>query len=259
MRSENCRDQSLDTYIEKNVPCTFQYIPILDTLKMLVTENVHIVKKNVYDSRLINIGSYLEQNILYQNKKCFLSIQIYFDEFETVNPLGSKTGSNKMGAFYFTIKNINRYYNSHLNHIHLLALFFTVDLKKHNLDLNVILKPIIQDIKILESEGIFIEKLDDRVFGTITSLSHDNLGANSLNGMVESFQANYYCRICLTNKNDAQNIFTDSETIIKTFTLSEFHANNATEDKNCFGIRRSMIFNELKYFKLFDRHNARYS
>ena len=31
-------------------------------------------------------------------------IQIYFDELETTNPLGSKTGIHKLGAFYFVLK-----------------------------------------------------------------------------------------------------------------------------------------------------------
>lgn len=76
----------------------------------------------------------------------------------------------------------------------MLALFYTADIKANNsLDLvsiNTILKPIIEDIKILETEGIIVEGLEEPVFGTLVSLSHDNLAANSLYAMVESFLYN---------------------------------------------------------------------
>jgi hypothetical protein len=37
-------------------------------------------------------------------KDCYpLVIQLYYDDFETANPLGSKSGLHKLGGFYFTV------------------------------------------------------------------------------------------------------------------------------------------------------------
>lgn len=39
-------------------------------------------------------------------------IHIYYDEFETTNLLGSKTGVHKLGAIYFIVRNISPFLNT---------------------------------------------------------------------------------------------------------------------------------------------------
>jgi hypothetical protein len=67
-------------------------------------------------------------------------LQVYFDEVELVNPLGSKTGIHKLGAFYFTVRNFPPLVNSATHNIHLFALAHAQDLKQHGMDgvLNVL-------------------------------------------------------------------------------------------------------------------------
>lgn len=79
--------------------------------------------------------------------------QLY--DFEIARVLGSKTIIHKIGAIYFTIVNIPNNLKSHLNNIFLVCLFYVNDLYG-GFNLNDILKPIINDIKILETKGIVI-------------------------------------------------------------------------------------------------------
>lgn len=49
-------------------------------------------------------------------------LELYYDEFETANPLGPHKGIYHMGVFYYTIKNLPNYFNSNSSNIHLLAI-----------------------------------------------------------------------------------------------------------------------------------------
>lgn len=80
-------------------------------------------------------------HVLFSKKKYCL-INLFFDEFEVTNPLGSKPSSHKMGAIYFTIGNLPPQLNSKLCHIHLFALFYSQDQKSFGF--NSILEPIVQ-------------------------------------------------------------------------------------------------------------------
>lgn len=109
MRPESVRSQKLETYVERNIPCSYQYIPILETLKLLLSKNKDYYsslfsKNNDINDKEIVYGSCLTSNKLFQTKKYFLQLQIFYDDFETTNPLGSKTGSHKLGSIYFSVK-----------------------------------------------------------------------------------------------------------------------------------------------------------
>lgn len=262
-RKDNVFNKVSNTYVEANIPITFQYIPILDTLKSLISQNRPILdyiatSRNIPCRKdLIMHGSFVQNNVLLKEKKYFVKIQLFYDDFETVNPLGSKAGAHKLGAIYFTIENLPLIFNTCLQHIHLVALFYVSDLKTYSIlgdsiTLNDVLKPIVNDIQTLETEGIQIENLDEKIFGTITSLSHDNLAANTLHGMIESFQGHFYCRMCLTCKTDIQNIYSDRNVIYRTSELYEEHSQLTSADHNTYGIKHRSILNDLNYFKLCD-------
>lgn len=51
-----------------------------------------------------------------------LGFQIYFDEVETANPLGSKKGKHKMAVFYWVLMNLLPEQRSHLRSIQLLGI-----------------------------------------------------------------------------------------------------------------------------------------
>lgn len=90
-------------------------------------------------------GSYFKSNDFFSQQKCALQIQLYYDDFETVNPLGSEKGIHKLGCIYFTLRNLPPKCNSVLMNIHVVAFFHSQDLKKYGFD--EILKPLIDDVK----------------------------------------------------------------------------------------------------------------
>lgn len=66
--------------------------------------------------------------------------------------------------------------------IHLVALFHSGDFKKYGFD--PILKPLDDDIKVLEIEGMLVP-----LKGTVFLVTGDNLAVHGLFGFVESFNA----------------------------------------------------------------------
>lgn len=131
---------------------------------------------------------------LFSQKKYALQIQLYFDEFETTNPLGSKKGIHKLGCIYFILRNLPPKYNG-------VALFHSQDLKKYGFD--DILKPLVDDLKILETQGIEVPFSESPLLGSVKQITGDNLGLHGLFGFVESFSATYFCRFCLTSKDES--------------------------------------------------------
>lgn len=93
--------------------------------------------------------------------------------------------------------------------IHLISLFHSQDAKKYGID--KILTPFVEDVKVLESNGMKLSFAEQPVFGTIAQVTGDNLGLNSILGYVESFTAHHYCRMCLTDKATAQTVFSESD------------------------------------------------
>lgn len=96
--------------------------------------------------------SYFKTRPLFSKQQTALQIQMYYDEFETANPLGSKRGIHKIGALYFVLRNLPPNFNSAVMNIHLVALFHSEDVKKYSFD--PILQPLIDDIRTLESQGL---------------------------------------------------------------------------------------------------------
>ncbi|XP_030750192.1 uncharacterized protein LOC115877983 [Sitophilus oryzae] len=257
VRTDQTLHRISNTYIGKNVTDTFIYIPIKNTLSTLLkNKNIqkyftleYVSQINSNNLETIFDGEYYKNHTFFQDNPNAIQIQLYFDEFECSAPLGSKTGIHKIGAFYFIIRNIPTIFLGKLENIHVAALFYSSDLKKYSI--NDILKPFVKDLQTLETEGIEVSFLPYKLKGTLVALSFDNLGGNMLSGMVESFSANYFCRMCLMHKNDTQNVFRESDDLCHLRNQDFF--NTLPEIKpgsNYYGSKEKSILNELKYFNL---------
>lgn len=147
----------------------------------------------------ISDGEYIKTHRLFSQDKHALQLQLYYDDFKTANPLGAKKGIHKLGCIYFILRNLPLKFNSVLMNIHTVVLFYSEDLKKYGFD--AILKPLVEDLKILETKGIHTALSDTPVKGTVVQVTGDNLALHGLFGFVESFSAAYCCRFCLTAKS----------------------------------------------------------
>ena len=74
-------------------------------------------------------GKLFKSHPLFSKHENAIQIQIFFDDFETSNPLVSKRGIYKVGVMYFTLWNFSPKYNSSLSNIYLVALFHAQDIK----------------------------------------------------------------------------------------------------------------------------------
>ena len=83
--------------------------------------------------------------------------------------------------------------------------------------------------------------------------SADNLGANSLFGFQESFNANRFCRYCQAEKVDVQEKFYENQFIRRNRESYDLHvnvvlANNSQPNVNDAGIKKACCLNNLKWF-----------
>lgn len=141
-----------------------------------------------------------------------LQIQLYYDDFETANPLGSKRGIHKIGCLYFLVRYLPSKFNSVLTFIHLVSLFHTQDLNKYGF--HVILEPLINDMKILESQGLSLPFSDEQVYATISQITGDNLGMHTILAFNESFSSRHFCPLCLIENNDCQTVYSEDDPMV---------------------------------------------
>lgn len=182
-RYDTRRNTTTGTYDQVPVTDKFVYVPLLQTLSFMF-RNEEIHKHFVQPSEEREIlrefcdGSYFKEHSLFSKENKSLQIQLFYDDFETSNPLGSKHGIHKVGSMYFVLRNMSPKVNSALMNIHLLALFHTQDIKRYGF--NAILEPIVRDIKILESSGIKLPLSEEPIRGTIAQVTGDNLEVHTL-------------------------------------------------------------------------------
>ncbi len=107
------------TYDQVPVTDTFIHIPLLDTLQFIF-RNTDIYKQMSKPSGSTTVcndfcdGSYFKNHPLFSKQQNALQIQLFNDDFESANPLGSKQGIHKSGAIYFILRNFPPKINSSL-------------------------------------------------------------------------------------------------------------------------------------------------
>lgn len=251
------RDRITGTYRQVPVNDKFMYVPIRGSLSSMFSNKelcnsfteVKLQQEGLY--RDISDGSYFKNHILFSHHEHALQIQLYYDDIETANALGSKKGVHKLGCVYFVLRNLSPKLNSVLMNIHLVALFHSEDLKKYGFE--PILKPLIDDLKILETEGIQLPFLATPVKGSVIQVTGDNLALHALFGFVESFSATYCCRLCLTDKSQYQSVFSEDHPglTLRTKDLHIEHVRVIQENpalKSTFGVKRDCPLNSLQFF-----------
>lgn len=186
-------------------------------------------------------------------------IQLYYDDFETANPLGSKAGSHKLGGFYFTVMNFVRKYNSKLDNINLVALANRHDIVYYGM--SIILEPLVKELSELE-RGFDIVCDDGSVRHVVCILGNvvaDNLGLHSILGYTESFSHSYCCDFCLGTADDFQTVFNENCLSLRTRQNYEIHCTTLTNSgtsSHVFGIKSMCRLSQLKYYHPVENYTA---
>lgn len=191
---------------------TFQYVPILETLKSIFHstevlecyQQYNATKHECVDGefKYFNSGSVYRRSEFYKENPNALQIHISTDDFEICSPLQSKANMHKVCPVYFTIRNMPAKYLSKTNNMYLIAICNADDLKSRTTDFNNVWQRIVLELQHLEKLGINIAGYT--IKGTLTHLSADNLGANICLGFVSSFSSSYYCRHCIGSRNECR-------------------------------------------------------
>lgn len=193
---------------------SFQYVSILNTLSALSSDEKfrkmyvdYNINKHKYETgSLIDFccGSrYKESNIF--ESPVSIQIQLGIDDFEPCCAIKSKDKLHKMTGIYFQIRNIPNQYRSRLNNIYLVALCKTENMDKDTDQFDYIANFIVNELKLLETEGIQIEN-GSILKGSLIQILADNLGADTISGFTKSFNAQYSCRFCISDSNDRRNL-----------------------------------------------------
>lgn len=175
--------------------------------------------------------------------KIVLPLLLYFDDFEINNPLGSRSGINKIGVVYYTIPSIPNEYSSLLENIFLLQIHNT----KYHLEFGnkTTFCDIISEIKDLETNGLIINVGDkeQKVYFAVIGIIGDNLGQHTIFGFSKSFNSTHSCRTCLVDKATLQKQTLQSSEMLRT--RSNYDADCITKSH---GIQEECVFNTIASF-----------
>lgn len=239
---------------------TFMYISIPSVLRELLLKTdvlSFLVDTESNNSEFyINFrsGSVFKENPLLQTETCCIVIGLYQDDFETVNPIGSSKKLHKICAFYWVMLNVPYEKRSTLYTIQNCILCKSADVKYFGLE--SVLKPLLRDLRDLETVGVYVDLLGKDVKGVLGHVSADNLGAHTIGGFYESFNVSHFCRFCLIDKGDLQNVpaLNKKDFRYRTKENYSFQIQRIFENpelSQLYGIKKGCALNEsLEYFNI---------
>ena len=233
----------------------YHYVPVKDTLNALlnlpsVREQWQVSQTLLADPNMfedVRDGKNFKENSLLQQFPSSISIILYQDAFEVVNPLGSGRKKHKLLAVYMTLGEILPYNRSSIDPIQLVMLCRESDYKffgQHK-----VFSFLVQDLKDLEISGVTVVA-GETVKGALVAVAGDNLGSHSLGGFVENFsRSKHFCRYCLISRD----AFVNDPMKLGPPRTPENYKSSVEElalvdEKPVNGIKFDSVFNELEHF-----------
>lgn len=238
---------------------TSQFIPLGEVLKKYfeqpnvlrkTQEYMNSLKTEKYISNIVQSDFWKNKVSKFRNNEIVLPLFIYFDEYESGNPLGSHSGIHKLGAVYCSVPVIPAKYQAKLENIFLTLLFHSSDLKQFGTKL--IFSKLVEHCKKLEYEGILcnIDRESTRIFFCVALLLGDNLGLHTLLGFTESFRANSFCRFCKCHRNETYHLSKQQDELLRNRT--NFEEDIAVNNVSLTGIKEQTPWNNLPSFHATD-------
>lgn len=237
-----------------NQKICFQFMPVRKSLKMFF-EMPGVLKSTLdYISDLENdttILSNLIQTEYWQMKKrlfqnrLVLPLYIYWDEYETNNPLGSHRGVGKVGAVYIVIACLHPQLQSKVENIFILTLFKSINLDE--IPLHTFFSNAIRELKFLEETGITVSTSNgtEQIFFSVAAFIGDNLAVHAVLGFTMGFTANYPCRFCHVKSSDMKLIVKESQCELRN---EQSYERDLIEDApRKTGVVKQSAISDLKY------------
>lgn len=263
-RWELITDKLTNESRRQKIQSTYYYVPIIKQLESLFSDSMfcrvymnfnknknHTCTEGIFKDGCC--GNMYKTNSFYSNNPLAIQLQIFTDDFEPCDALKSKAGIHKITAFYLQIRNLPREYLSRKSSIYLVALCNSNDLKKEFTGINNILELIVSEIKMLETVGI--KNVDNlELKAGLFNCIFDNLGANVTLGLSEGFNANFYCRFCVTKKEMCQKLTSEDASTLRT--IAKYNkivskigkcSSNLTQSQ---GVKTYCVLNDLVSFHM---------
>lgn len=217
---------------------TLEYIEHLQGQKQIY----NIIQTDFWKNKISN----------YHKNDIVLPLFIYYDDFESGNPLGSHAGIHKIGAVYFSIACLPPKYESHLENILLALLFHASDIKEFGETL--VFSKLVEEINVLQTDGIIVDFGSEikRIYFCVALFLGDNLGLNTILGFQQSFTATSFCRFCKISRPETQRLCHEVSDSLR-------NKENYIEDLNMgnpsiTGIKFSPFINNIKYFHVTENY-----
>ena len=239
---------------------TYQYIPVCETVKHYIEHDDVWESMNRDNPPNVNLlHSYKDSEAfkihrLFSINSSALRLHFYIDDLELCNPLGSAKKKHCITAVYFQIGNLERKHLSSLKSIHVACLARSLHVKKYGL--HVVLQRLIADISLLENEGIEVnvDGRNLRLFGSLATLSADNLASHEIGGFRTCFSSGRICRFCMISYADICEFSSETQTNFPKIRNSidhAFHVSSVESDEklsSAYGVKYASAFNSLGSF-----------
>lgn len=258
-------DENLKCAIPRTIQTKFQFVPMTKTLTALFDdpnfEGLYLdfnrnINHECGNGTFHNFccGSVYKSSDFFKENPMAIQIRLFTDDFEPCDPLKSKVGVHGIKAFYFQVNNFPSNLLSKTDNIYLVALSDACDSKNELADDNNVLETIVADIKSLETKGI-LTKSGAILKGALICVSFDNLGGNVLFGFSAGFNANYFCRICTSQREKCQKMVKENPNNIRNITeyddvMAQFESGNKLDLTATKGIKTMCALNSLNNFHI---------
>jgi hypothetical protein len=190
----------------KLIQTTFQWVSIERTLKSLFLDKDfagmyfeynakthHEHRQNAFEDFCCT-ETYRELDIFEGINT--VQLQLGIDEFEVCDALKAKAGEQKLCGIYLEIRNLPAFCRTKINNIFLVAIIKMPDVKEGNCSFDDILKPIIEELKILESDGFVISN-GRTLKAALVSVCSDNLQMQIMFSVLQKVLMQNFTAVCV--------------------------------------------------------------
>ena len=234
---------------------SFQYVPLLEQLTAVLNGNVldYITSMPASVQELYRGVLDGEKHRTTGNE---ISIILYADEFQLGNVLGNKKKKTKITGVYYSLAQLP---GGQVKHVFLSILTVSQRIKEHSW--SRILKPLLDDVQILQTKGlnILVDGSVRNFKGSIEILSADNLGQHQWGCFFASFtKGKRLCRFCYVSSEQMNSVKAESQLIIRTQEEYEKEVARVKEsgfDKavcSAVGLKDDNPFSSLEGFKILE-------
>lgn len=215
-----------------------------DFLKSML-QNIEALQSENKMKSLINGQRWKKIVKNYPEETIVIPIDIYTDDFESGNALGSNAGTHKITGFYFSFPTLPSHLLSSPEFI-FEALLFPARLKKDEMEFCI--EKLIEVLKDFETNGVevTIEGKMTKIFIVVSRILGDNLALNEILGFSLSFNAIKYCRLCTMTRDMTRQNMIPSNNELRS--IEQYEKDILENEISKTGIHKKCHFNNLKNF-----------